>query len=231
MNYEEKNTYNVKVIATGANNLNATAEVTIRLINLNESPYFSADSTDPDWTRLGPQAKDYDENSTASVANYQAVDPDKANNILWYVYGTDAADFTIVGGQLRFKTEPNFEEPTGGGNTYHVTVRATEKTAMGGGPLKSVDVDLTVTVINVDEMGTVDLNLLQPEVGTAITGRVIDPDGVVTGGTNTWWRSKVNAPNLNPDPANLAAEWARATGSGDTSFIYTPNALDEGKHS
>ena len=230
LNYEEKNTYNVKVIATGANNLNATAEVTIRLINLNESPYFSADSTDPDWTRLGPQAKDYDENSTASVANYQAVDPDKANNILWYVYGTDAADFTIVSGQLRFKTEPNFEEPTGGGNTYHVTVRATEKTAMGGGPLKSVDVDLTVTVINVDEMGTVDLNLLQPEVGTAITGRVIDPDGVVTGGTNTWWRSKVNAPNLNPDPANLAAEWARATGSGDTSFIYTPNALDEGKH-
>ena len=224
--------------------------MTIRLINLNEAPYFSGDSTDQTWTRLGPQTKDdYPENSTATVSNYQAVDPDKANNILWYVYGTDAADFTIVGGQLRFRKSPNYEEPsdrgldvdnngsfTDGGdfeptdNGYQVTVRATERTAEGGGPLKSVDVDLTVTVTNEDEMGTVDLNLLQPEVGTEITGRVIDLDGAVSGDTNTWWRSKVTGPNLNPDPANLDAEWARATGSGNNSGAYTPNESDEGKH-
>ena len=250
LNYEEKNTYHVKVIATGENSLTATAEVTIKLINLNEGPYFSVDSSDQEWIRLRPQEKNYDEHSTAVVANYQAVDPDKENNVLWYVYGTDAADFTVVGGQLRFKTEPNFEAATdrphdanrdgdtgdnddevnGGGNTYHVTVRATERTAEGGGPLKSVDVDLTVTVLNLDEMGTVDLNLLQPEVGTAIIGRVIDPDGEVSGGTNTWWRSKVTGPNLNPDPENLGAEWAAATGIGANGDTYTPNELDEGKH-
>ena len=252
LNYEEKNTYHVKVIATGENNLTATAEVTIRLINLNEGPYFSADATDTTWMRLGPQAKEYDENSMAAVANYQAVDPDKEDNILWYVYGTDAADFTIVGGQLRFVDPPDYEDPTDrglnlnprvnetftddgefapGNNMYQVTVRATERTAEGAGPLKSVDVDLTVTVGNEDEMGTVDLNLLQPEVGTVITGVVIDPDLEVSMERYQWYRAKVGDPalgNVNPDvESTLAAEWTTLTAA--TSPTYTPQEADVGR--
>ena len=255
LDYETKNTYNVKVIATGLNNLTATAEVTVKLINLNEGPYFSADSTDQDWTRLGPQTKDYPENSTAAVANYQAVDPDKVNNIFWYVYGTDAADFTIVGGQLRFVDPPDYENPTDRGlnlnpgddnftdpgdfapddRMYQVTVRATEREAEGGGPLKSADVDLTVTVTNEDEMGTVDLNLLQPEAGTEITGAAMDPDGDVSPTDHQWYRAKVGAPDLrNVDPGDdstLTAEWTDLNASnGASTATYTPQAEDVDRH-
>ena len=87
---------------------------------------------------------------------------------------------------------------------YQITVRATEKTAVGGGPLKSKDIDVTVTVINVNEDGTAELNLLQPEVGTEIMVTLTDPDvGVVSGQQYTWYKSKVENPNLDPDPANL----------------------------
>ena len=41
-----------------------------------------------------------------------AADPDRDDNIRWSVVGTDAADFTISGGELRFRNPPDFEQPT-----------------------------------------------------------------------------------------------------------------------
>ena len=243
LDYETKSTYSISVIAADASGATAEAEVTIRLINLNEGPNFSGDATDPDWTQLtNPHLKNHDENSTAAVANYQGVDPDQANNIVWYVHGTDAGDFTIDGGQLRFREPPDFENPTDrvhgdeeagdNPNTYNVTVRAAEGTALGGGPLKSIDIDLIVTVVNLDEMGTVDLNLLQPEVGTEITGTPVDPDGVATATVHQWYRAKVGVPQLGSvdpnDPLTLDAEWTTLTAG--TGPMYTPVAEDEGKH-
>ena len=248
LDYEIKPTYSIKVVATGVNNATATAEVTVRLINLNEEPYFTGDSTSPDWTQLiNPQEKAYDENSTGAVANYQAVDPDRMNNILWYVYGTDSADFDILGGQLRFKTPPNFEKPTdrphdedgedAKNNTYHVIVRVAEETVMGGGPPKSMDIGLTVTVRNMEEVGTVHLNLLQPEALTEITGTAMDPDDGVSGASYQWYRAKVDDPqvgNVDPDvESTIAAEWTPLSGNGANTQTYRPQegpAGDVGRH-
>ncbi len=133
--------------------------------------------------------------------------------------------------QLVFASQPNYESPKdsagdtnrdgiddsgtanalegAGDNVYHVTVRATEMTAVGGGPAMADTLDVTVLVTNSAEAGKVTFNWLQPEVGTPIMADVSDPDGVTAVTRYDWFRSKVNNPNLNPGStdAALAGEW------------------------
>ena len=125
--------------------------VPIGLINLNEVPFFDENSK-------AKTALNYEETSTAPVAEYTAIDPDDARNdeaVVWYVTGPDADDFAIVDGALSFVDPPDFESPTdrdfdgnrngefvdagdfmGANNEYQVTIRATEAMAIGGGPEK-----------------------------------------------------------------------------------------------
>ena len=73
-------------------------------------------------------------------------------------------DFTITGGILNFRSAPNFEMPMGGSdndsNIYMVTVKAAADGEMA-------TQDVTVTVTNVEEPGTVTLMPMPPIVGTA----------------------------------------------------------------
>ena len=109
------------------------------------------------------------------MATYTAVDPEGAA-VKWSlaVVGNpvedDAGDFSISGdGVLSFKKSPNYEAATGGGpadadppstsNTYSVTVVATDATR------KASTKEVTVTVTNVDEPGTVKLTTLAPRAG------------------------------------------------------------------
>ena len=101
----------------------------------------------------------------------------------------------------------------GADNRYQVTIRATEAMAVGGGPKKSAELDVTVTVTNLDEVGAVTLQWLQPEVATPIKATLTDPDGAVADSDITWrwYRAKVSNPNRNPDPTPtmLEAEWVQ----------------------
>ena len=239
LNYEEKPSYIVTVRATAtASNLWSEAQVNIRLINLNEPPEFEADSA------AETEIADYEENRTAVVFDYQAPDldapdPDRDDNIRWSVVGTDAADFTINGGKLRFRNPPDFENSTDrpgpGNNEYQITVRATEKFAIGGGPSRSADLDVMVTVTDVGEDGTVMFDLLEPEVGTPIMATATDPDDEEpTDESYQWYRSKtinIDRHNINlgdGDPPAGGVQWELADGEGDTGGTYTPNDADEG---
>ncbi len=244
LDYEVKNIYVVEVTATDDAGRTGSATVTISLIDLNESPYLPQDSRDNNELP-------FPENRTGAVENYLATDPE-GSGIRWEVTGPDADDFEITGGTLKFRTPPDYENPTdrdlnlnpsedndtqedgefeGGDNIYQVTVRATEMSSVGGGPAKSAELAVTVTVTNVDEDGTASLNWLQPEVGTEITAAVTDPDGNVTSPNHQWYRSKVDPPDPDPDPAanNFTDKWELITGA--TRENYTPVApADEGKH-
>ena len=167
----------------------------------------------------------YAENGTGPVATYTAVDPE-GTAVKWSLSGDDAGDFSIDGGVLSFKKSPDFEKATGGGseptnvsNTYSVTVEATDSTR------KTAMEDVTVTVTNVDEPGTVKLTTLRPMAGVALTASVTDPDtrvssvvvavGNVTGATWQWAKSQSGT-----------GSWANidtATGS-----MYTPADDDAG---
>ena len=229
------------------------ATINITLMDLNETPYFDKESRQDVET-----ARTYRESRTNAVIQLAAIEPD-GHDLQWEVTGSDASDFEVVDAEdlgdgkdrqhLMFKSQPDYETPKGkgvDGNMYEVTVRATEMTAVGGGPKKSTELDVMVQVENVNERGMVELNWLQPEVGTEIIATVIDPDtdgevenaNAQTEAAYTWYRSKVGNPNRNPgtSEADLAGEWEEITSdpsqtgaaeqcSGDDNAnnnVYTP---------
>ena len=251
LDYEGANTFTLVVTAKDGNDSSRTAmtTVTVSLENLNESPYFDRETRD----RVD-EAIEYGEQRTNAIVQLAGVEPD-GHDLKWEVTGADASDFMIMDAddindgkdrvRLMFKSQPDFESPkdaagdTNGDGTisgndeeardnfYHVTVRATEMTAVGGGPKKSGELEVTVQVTNAKEPGSVDFGLLQPEVGTDITASVSDPDGVTPSSEDwTWYRAKVSNPNRNPGTGTdaLANEWELIDSA--KSDTYTPQGVD-----
>ena len=138
-----------------------------------------------------------------------ATDPE--NDTLTYSLDvTSRATFNIVAttGQLQTKAALDYETGT---HTYTVTVTATDPAGLYD------TIEVTITVNNVEEPGTVTLSSLQPQVGFQLTATLDDPDNV--SGSVTWsWRS---SPNRN-SPGTLI--------NGETSATYTPVAADVGDY-
>ena len=82
--------------------------------------------------------------------------------------------------------------------------------------------NVAVTVLNVNEDGSVALSHPQPEVGTGITATLTDPDKVFNGR---------NVQNLSPRWQWYHDEDTAATSSGARSRTYTPHASDINKRS
>ena len=161
---------------------------------------------------------EYEENDTAAVATYTAVDPEMTAITSWSLAGTDAEVFDIAGGVLSFKKSPDFEmaadklgtspsTATAMDNVYEVMVQATDSTGKTG--MKMVEVMVT----DVDEPGTVTLSALQPQAGTKLTATDSDPDG---------------------DTSNVEWQWAKSMTMDGTyedidkaiSSAYTPKDAD-----
>ena len=200
----------------------------------------------------------YDENGTDSVASFSGMDPE-GDSIAWSLSSVDADDFSITGGVLSFKKSPNYESPTDrlretpaeaeNNNIYLVTVTATEVPAPGTlGRAQSTDINVTVTVKNVDEPGVLELQRLQVRAagtatgggeipGSAMPATLNDPDGaadatppvtatlITTNVTWKWYVPKVSRPILDND-----AHWVEGIGAGQNSANYTPAASDAGKY-
>ena len=91
-----------------------------------------------------------------------------------------------------------------------MTVTATDSSHL------STTITVTIEVLNVNEDGVVTLSQLQPQVDTAVTASLDDPDGMVSGLTWKW------------DISNDGSSgWAAITGG--TTASYTPVAQDVGK--
>ena len=233
LDFESKDSYEVEITAMDPFGLSDSTTVTIMVLNVNEAPEFKAD--DPD---------NYAENGTDPVATFTATDPEGAD-VDWSVMGPDGADFEIDGGVLTFKNPPDFETPKGtndnnndgdtddegedaGGNVYQVTVRATEvRAADAEGPTEFTIQDITVTVTNVEEPGTIDLSRLQPQNDQPLTATLTDPDGPATVGQPIgvswqWSVPKVSRPELNNDK-----HWSDAATSLDNLATYTPLAASD----
>ena len=166
---------------------------------------------------------------TLTVVRLTAEEPD-GDELRWELTGPDAGSFSIEGGRLEFRERRDFERPgsAAGNNTYALTVVITELSAVGGGTLRSAELPITVEVTNRNDPGTVGFTLLQPEVGTALTARLRDIDGSVSGAEWTWYIARVSIPGpvLGTEPSNLAAEWSPIAGA--TGQTYTPVGADAG---
>ena len=150
----------------------------------------------------GPATVSFEEGRWVRVAAYSASSDEDRDGVEWSLSGDDSGDFAIDGGVLRFAATPDYEEPADAddGNDYGVTVTARVGTV-------TVTKDVTVTVTDGDEAGLLKFLSSVPEVGTAVTASVSDPDGVSV----TSW------------------QWQRSTGragwtaiAGAESASYTP---------
>ena len=157
------------------------------------------------------------------VATFSASDPDAdADDPEWDLSGPDADDFEISDdGVLSFKKQPNYESPTdrdddndedtavsgdqgAGDNVYKVTVEA-----LGG------DLDVAVTVTNVNEAGSVSFSRLQAQETRSLVASYKDDDAPLGNSTWQWSRGSSAAGPFEPI-------------DGATSSDRTPNADDLG---
>ena len=241
---EKQQTFRVTVkveVVNGDANQVAQVNVDIIVTDINEPPTV----VDEEGGAAKTEVDDYPEiddgaPNTAPVATYVGTDPEGAR-IIWDVRGADASRFTIDGGVLKFRSPPDFEnmkdkageftatpDATVTDGTYNVVIRASASRFRGDtGPTHTVEIPVAVTVINVDEPGEVDISWLQPEVDTAITASVTDPDNEQPG-TPTWqWA--VSKVALNLVDIDIPGHWGTAPGSPNTEDSYTPVASDVGK--
>ena len=184
LNYETKDTYTVVVMAkdgSGQANDTASITVTIMVVDVDEEPAI----TEAGLMVSGLKAIRYNENATVAVETYSALGPD-AGSATWSLQGADAGDFSIsrTGGELDFKTPPNYEMPSdeGANGVYMVTVVANDGT-------NTAMVDVAVTVANVEEAGVITLNPDNPDVGSVISATLTDPDGDTSNVVWGWQRS------------------------------------------
>ena len=167
---------------------------------MNEPPEFDSATA----TREVPENTEAGENIGAPVT---ATDPDTGDTPAYTLGGTDANIFDIneSTGQLQTQAALDYETKS----SYTVTVTASD------GALTAT-VDVTVTVTNIDEAGTVTLSTDQPTARAEITAALTDPDEGVTGAAWQWERS-----------SDGNTDWA---GIGTSSPSYTPVDGDVGYH-
>ena len=196
-------TYEVNVQVTDGDNP-VTADLLVTLENVLE---LAAAIT-------GPSSSHYAENGASRVATYTASSTEDNGEVVWTLSGDDAGLFSIDGGVLRFLSLPDFETPsdTDMDRVYSVTVTASDRAAV---PTTRTS-DVTITVTNQEETGTLSLNSLQPKLGEALTATLADPDGEATSVTWTWERSSGRS------------EWRVINGAASAN--YMPVAADAGHY-
>ena len=96
----------VTVTATDPDGLNASIDVTITVTDMDEAPEIVVGGL----VLSGPGSLNYAENGTDAVGTYTASGPDAAGARM-SLTGDDAGDFRINGGELTFRTSPDFENP------------------------------------------------------------------------------------------------------------------------
>ena len=145
-----------------------------------------------------------------------ATDPD--GDVLTYsLSGIDASSFVLDGstGQITVGSGTLLDYESGP-TRYTVVVSVHDGRGAYGDYDSTIDdlIEVSIDVSNVDEAGTVSVSLEKPEVGTALTVSLSDPDGSLSDISWQWARSS--------DGSN----WSDISGANSDS--YTPVADDVG---
>ena len=148
--------------------------------------------------------------SGTNVGGPVAADDLDRDALAYTLSGADAALFDIDGstGQITVGSETTLDFETE--DTYSVTVTATDPDD------RDDTIDVTISVVNVDEAGTVSLSSMEPQVGAELTAALADPDGSISSAAWVWESS--------------ADQSAWSAISGATSAAYTPAAGDGGMY-
>ena len=145
---------------------------------------FTRQSVTPEITSAATFTVD---EGTTAVETLTAEDQDSAAaDLEWSkAGGADAGQFTLsTAGDLAFAAAPDYENPgdADGDNVYEVTVQVREGT-------NTATADIEVTVVNVDEAGSVSLFPALLQVRTVVRPTLSDPDGGISAVAWQWARS------------------------------------------
>ena len=196
LDYEGTPSYTVTVsVHDGLDNyenpdttVDGSIEVAITVTNVNEPPAF-ADSS--------PTALELPENTANDqiiVGVFTATDPegDDIEYIRTIFDDSEAFGFDQTTRQLKTKDALDFEAKS----SYKVLVEARDnKAADGSADTNSDHVfrEVTVTVTDVDEDGSITFSSDPPSAGTTLTATLADDDGVKTDVDATWvWESSTD---------------------------------------
>ena len=163
--------------------------------SLNRRPAF------PD-TETGERTVDENIRAGTNIGAAVAASDPERNRLTYSLTGDDAGAFTIVSssGQIRVKDALDFETKA----SYSVTVNVHDGRDGAGATSTDIDntQDVTITVENVEEPGTVTLTTDVANIAARVevTASLTDPDDSVTGVTWQWSHS----PNGRTNWANIA---------------------------
>ena len=182
-------------------------------VSLNPVRTRTSGNSPPEFDSSVTGDRNVDENTPAGMDIGEPVTAtDVDNDPLTYTLDDGAEFFDIVPttGQLQTKAALDYED-TDADNPYYVKVTATDTSGAD-----YITGQIAIYVNNVEEPGTVTLSSLQPQVGTALTATVSDPDDISDSETWLWARSP-----------NGASDWTLISGASDS---YTPAASDVGDY-
>ena len=106
--------------------------------------------------------------------------------------------------------------------SYAITLSVSDRKNEDGESDPSVDdeIQLTINVSNVDETGSLSLSTAEPQVGTAMSVTLSDPDGVnLESGQQITWKVERSSDQSTWTPVST-------TNSGNLAFEYTPVTAD-----
>ena len=174
------------------------------------------------YSNTGSYGFSVDENTSENtlVGTVAACEP-HGDSLIYSVGGTDIAKFNEVfdlnasTGEITVKSGASIDYE-GGKRSYSLTVTVTD-----ADDSSETTVPMSITVLNVDEPGTVTLSQATPGVGSKLLATVDDPDGwVVLFGIQWSWADTVDGPFTDLDFKYI---------SSPRKASYTPEAADEGK--
>ena len=227
--------YVLRVRVSDPSTASATANVIVRVTNVNEPPDFADDvptvlrvkeNADPPVITFG------DEDSPVDKETFAVTDQDANDTTFSYsVTGDDrevlAFDSNDV---LRFMADhkPDFEEKI----SYSITTTARS-------PGRSTTLDVTIEVVDTEDVGEVSLSQRQPQVGVAVHATASDPDGGVSIKRWEWERSAeitvddTGSPLAecrdDPDMPGIVVVGSWTPIDGASLAVYTPTPADVGK--
>ena len=179
------NTYSITVRATDDDSTDqkfTDYPVVVTVTDVNEIPEFTGT---PDTAIT---LDEHDANTNYVVMDLEDYDAqDEEGGVTWSLTGTDRRDFAIsADGVVTFVKTPNYEAPedSGGDNVYEFRVVATD--LQSGSSRRTVSTDVTVTVEDVEEAGTLAVDNLRPAAGQTVTFVLTDPDGSIDTTSMTW---------------------------------------------
>ena len=211
LDHEARASYLVTVTASDgmAGSTDATIALTITVTDVNEPPAFDGQTA----TREVAENTVAGQNIGVPVA---ATDQDTGDTLTYTLGGTDASAFDIDAstGQLKTKAPLDYETTT----SYTITVSVRDSKDAEGTADTATDNSITVTV-NVSDLaedGTITLSSRQPQVGTAFTATLTDPNIASPVATWAWEKS------------DDKTTWT--TISAATTYTYTPFTADVGRY-